>query len=87
MALDFTFTPEQDEFRAFVIAETLAQAKDAAEAITLDIDELPSVTDAKAAAIIMCFMSMSNLLAKKIIAPVTPASEQGSCQFPISELT
>ena len=31
---------------AFVVAETLAQAKDAAEAVELDIDPLPAVTDA-----------------------------------------
>jgi carbon-monoxide dehydrogenase large subunit len=35
---------------AFVVAATRAQAKDAAEAVTLDIDELPAVTDARAAA-------------------------------------
>jgi len=34
---------------AFVVAETVAQAKDAAEAVELDIDPLPSVTDARAA--------------------------------------
>src|ERR1700730_16908919 len=31
---------------AFVVAETVAQAKDAAEAVELDIDPLPAVTDA-----------------------------------------
>jgi len=31
---------------AFVVAETLAQARDAAEAIELDIESLPAVTDA-----------------------------------------
>src|ERR1700738_3952247 len=31
---------------AFVVAETLAQAKDAAEAVEVDIDPLPAVTDA-----------------------------------------
>ena len=31
---------------AFVVAETLAQAKDAAEAVELEIDALPAVTDA-----------------------------------------
>jgi aerobic carbon-monoxide dehydrogenase large subunit len=31
---------------AFVVAETLAQARDAAEAVILDIDPLPAVTDA-----------------------------------------
>jgi len=35
---------------AFVVAETVAQAKDAAEVIFPDIDELPAVTDARAAA-------------------------------------
>src|SRR5260370_18370871 len=35
---------------AFVVAETLAQAKDAAEAVMLDIDALPAVTDAREAA-------------------------------------
>ena len=35
---------------AFVVAETLAQARDAAEAIELDIDALPAVTDAAEAA-------------------------------------
>jgi carbon-monoxide dehydrogenase large subunit len=35
---------------AFVVAETLAQAKDAAEAVVLDIEALPAVTDARAAA-------------------------------------
>jgi len=35
---------------AFVVAETVAQAKDAAEAVEVDIDQLPSVTDARAAA-------------------------------------
>jgi carbon-monoxide dehydrogenase large subunit len=35
---------------AFVVAETLAQAKDAAEAVELDIDSLPAVTDSRAAA-------------------------------------
>ena len=35
---------------AFVIAETVAQAKDAAEAVEMDIDPLPAVTDARAAA-------------------------------------
>jgi carbon-monoxide dehydrogenase large subunit len=35
---------------AFVVAETLAQARDAAEAVVLDIDELPAVTDAAEAA-------------------------------------
>ncbi|MBS0519990.1 MAG: xanthine dehydrogenase family protein molybdopterin-binding subunit [Proteobacteria bacterium] len=34
---------------AFVVAETLAQARDAAEAVMVDIESLPSVTDAKAA--------------------------------------
>ena len=34
---------------ACVIAETAAQAKDAAEAVVVDIDPLPAVTDAKAA--------------------------------------
>jgi carbon-monoxide dehydrogenase large subunit len=34
---------------AFVVAETVTQAKDAAEAVLLDIDELLSVTDARAA--------------------------------------
>lgn len=34
---------------AFVVAETLAQARDAAEAVALDIDPLPAVTDAEAA--------------------------------------
>ncbi|MBS0539339.1 MAG: xanthine dehydrogenase family protein molybdopterin-binding subunit [Proteobacteria bacterium] len=33
---------------AFVVAETLAQAKDAAEAVMVDIESLPAVTDAKA---------------------------------------
>ncbi len=32
---------------AFVVAETLAQAKDAAEAVELDIESLPAVTDAR----------------------------------------
>src|SRR6185503_5550488 len=31
---------------AFVVAETLAQARDAAEAVELDIEPLPAVTDA-----------------------------------------
>jgi carbon-monoxide dehydrogenase large subunit len=35
---------------AFVVAKTLAQARDAAEAVALDIDPLPAVTDAAAAA-------------------------------------
>ena len=35
---------------AFVVAETQAQAKDAAEAVFVDIDPLPSVTDAREAA-------------------------------------
>ena len=35
---------------AFVVAETQAQAKDAAEAVVADIDDLPAVTDARAAA-------------------------------------
>ncbi|HWZ39056.1 MAG TPA: molybdopterin cofactor-binding domain-containing protein, partial [Bradyrhizobium sp.] len=35
---------------AFVVAETLAQARDAAEAVELDIDALPAVTDAAEAA-------------------------------------
>jgi carbon-monoxide dehydrogenase large subunit len=34
---------------AFVVAETLTQARDAAEAVGLDIDPLPSVTDAEQA--------------------------------------
>ena len=35
---------------AFVVAETQAQAKDAAEAVVAEIDDLPAVTDARAAA-------------------------------------
>ncbi len=35
---------------AFVVAETLAEAKDAAEAIVVDIEQLPAVTDAREAA-------------------------------------
>jgi carbon-monoxide dehydrogenase large subunit len=35
---------------AFVVAETLAQAKDAAEAVMIDIEALPAVTDAREAA-------------------------------------
>ena len=35
---------------AFVVAETLVQARDAAEAVTVDIDPLPAVTDAEEAA-------------------------------------
>ncbi len=35
---------------AFVVAETVAQARDAAEAVELDIDALPAVTDAAEAA-------------------------------------
>src|ERR1700748_38723 len=35
---------------AFVVAETLAQARDAAEAVELDIDPLPAVTNAREAA-------------------------------------
>jgi len=35
---------------AVVVAETLAEAKDAAEAVMLDIDTLPAVTDARAGA-------------------------------------
>src|SRR6185503_14795635 len=35
---------------AFVVAETLTQAKDAAEAVELDIDPLPAVTDPEQAA-------------------------------------
>jgi aerobic carbon-monoxide dehydrogenase large subunit len=35
---------------AFVVAETLAQARDAGEAVVLDIDPLPSVTSAEEAA-------------------------------------
>ena len=35
---------------AFVVAETLAEAKDAAEAVVLDIEALPAVTEARAAA-------------------------------------
>jgi carbon-monoxide dehydrogenase large subunit len=34
---------------AFVVAETVAQARDAAEAVVLDIDALPAVTDCEAA--------------------------------------
>ncbi|UYO46541.1 xanthine dehydrogenase family protein molybdopterin-binding subunit [Rhodopseudomonas palustris] len=34
---------------AFVVAKTLVQARDAAEAVELDIDPLPAVTDAEAA--------------------------------------
>ncbi len=34
---------------AFVVAETLAEAKDAAEAVLVDIDALPAVTDAREA--------------------------------------
>jgi aerobic carbon-monoxide dehydrogenase large subunit len=34
---------------AFVVADTVAQARDAAEAVVLDIEPLPSVTDADAA--------------------------------------
>ena len=34
----------------FVVAETVAQAKDAAEAVVVDIEALPAVTDARAAA-------------------------------------
>jgi carbon-monoxide dehydrogenase large subunit len=34
---------------AFVVAETLAQARDAAEAVMVDIDSLPAVTDAREA--------------------------------------
>ena len=34
---------------AFVVAETLAEAKDAAEAVVVDIEPLPAVTDARAA--------------------------------------
>src|SRR5205085_2427393 len=35
---------------AFVVAETAAQAKDAAEAVQVDIDSLPAVTDSRAGA-------------------------------------
>src|ERR1700760_3028933 len=35
---------------AFVVAETVAQARDAAEAVELDIESLPAVTDAADAA-------------------------------------
>src|SRR6266478_2683352 len=35
---------------AFVVAETVAQAKDAAEAVVVDIDALPAVTEAREAA-------------------------------------
>jgi carbon-monoxide dehydrogenase large subunit len=35
---------------AFVVAETVLQAKDAAEAVTMDIEQLPAVTAAEAAA-------------------------------------
>jgi aerobic carbon-monoxide dehydrogenase large subunit len=35
---------------AFVVAETLAQAKDAAETVVVDIDALPAVTDCREAA-------------------------------------
>jgi len=35
---------------AFVVAETLAEAKDAAEAVELDIEALPAVTDSRAGA-------------------------------------
>src|SRR5258708_2164528 len=35
---------------AFVVAATLAQAKDAAEAVELDIESLPAVADSRAAA-------------------------------------
>ncbi|MBY9045625.1 hypothetical protein K7460_30470, partial [Pseudomonas fluorescens] len=35
---------------AFVVAETLAQARDAAEAVELDIEPLPAVTDPEEAA-------------------------------------
>ncbi|MBL6616730.1 MAG: xanthine dehydrogenase family protein molybdopterin-binding subunit [Reyranella sp.] len=34
---------------AFVVAETLAEAKDAAEAVMVDIEQLPAVTDAREA--------------------------------------
>jgi aerobic carbon-monoxide dehydrogenase large subunit len=34
---------------AFVVAETVAQAKDAAEAVVVDIEQLPAVTDAREA--------------------------------------
>ena len=34
---------------AFVVAETLAQARDAADAVFIDIDQLPAVTDAQSA--------------------------------------
>src|ERR1044071_7177851 len=34
---------------AFVVAETLAQAKDAAEAVMVDIEQLPAVTDSREA--------------------------------------
>src|SRR5437763_7551980 len=34
---------------ACVVAETVSQAKDAAEAVEIDVDPLPAVTDAKAA--------------------------------------
>jgi carbon-monoxide dehydrogenase large subunit len=35
---------------AFVVAETLAEARDAAEAVIVDIEQLPAVTDAREAA-------------------------------------
>ncbi|MFX5547108.1 hypothetical protein ABTD91_19365, partial [Acinetobacter baumannii] len=35
---------------AFVVAETLAQARDAGEAVEIDIEPLPAVTDAAEAA-------------------------------------
>jgi carbon-monoxide dehydrogenase large subunit len=35
---------------AFVVAETVAHAKDAAEAVVAEVEELPAVTDARAAA-------------------------------------
>ena len=37
---------------AFVVAETLAQAKDAAELIDIDYESLPSVTDTAQAAVL-----------------------------------
>ena len=43
------FVRHVGEAIAAVVAETLAQARDAAEAIELDIEELPAVVDAKAA--------------------------------------
>jgi carbon-monoxide dehydrogenase large subunit len=56
MKMPTRFSLATDEVRfvgdpvAFVVAETIAQGKDAAEAVAVDIDALPAITDAREAA-------------------------------------